>query len=266
MSREDDNRNFLFRVPAVAWILLLAVVLRGTAVALLFENLQVDRDAYLSIAQNLLEGNGFCSTLNQPTAFRPPLYPLLVAGCIDFGGFVALGLVQIVLGTATVWLTWLLAGRCKFSRRAATVAATLVAIDPLLTQYTTQAMTETLSTFLVTMLLVATLWNGNGLAKSVVVGVLFGLAALCRPSIWAFGGIAGAVWGVKNWRSLLGRDGLSSQVSSKRMKFGVACILAVAITVSPWIIRNASVFGRPILMTTHGGYTLLLGNNETFFN
>ena len=266
MSREDDNRNFLFRVPAVAWILLLAVVLRGTAVALLFENLQVDRDAYLSIAQNLLEGNGFCSTLNQPTAFRPPLYPLLVAGCIDFGGFVALGLVQIVLGTATVWLTWLLAGRCQFSRRAATVAATLVAIDPLLTQYTTQAMTETLSTFLVTMLLVATLWNGNGLAKSVVVGVLFGLAALCRPSIWAFGGIAGAVWGVKNWRSLLGRDGLSSQVSSKRMKFGVACILAVAITVSPWIIRNASVFGRPILMTTHGGYTLLLGNNETFFN
>ena len=44
------------------------------------------------------------------------------------------------------------------------------------------------------------------------------------------------------------------------------CLFAVAITVSPWVIRNSAVFDRPILMTTHGGYTLFLGNNETFFN
>jgi hypothetical protein len=40
---------------------------------------------------------------------------------------------------------------------------------------------------------------------------------------------------------------------------------AVAVIVLlPWGLRNLSVFGRPILMTTHGGYTLLLGNNPDF--
>ncbi|MDA0810243.1 MAG: glycosyltransferase family 39 protein [Planctomycetota bacterium] len=266
MSREDDRGNRSVRVPVIAWILAVACLLRVTAVVVRFENLQVDRDVYLSIAQNLLEGNGFCSTPGQPTAYRPPLYPLFVAACTYAGGIAVLGLVQILIGTATVWLTWHLAGRCQFSKLTAAIAATLVAIDPLLIEYTTQAMTETLSTFLVTILLVATLWNGNSLAKSVVVGVLFGLAALCRPSIWAFGAIAGTVWVIGNWRSLLGGEESGSQVSSKHTKVGVGCILAVAITISPWVIRNASVFGRPILMTTHGGYTLLLGNNETFFN
>lgn len=41
--------------------------------------------------------------------------------------------------------------------------------------------------------------------------------------------------------------------------------LTVALTVSPWVVRNALVFGRPILTTTHGGYTLLLGNNPVFY-
>ncbi len=34
---------------------------------------------------------------------------------------------------------------------------------------------------------------------------------------------------------------------------------------APWAIRNQLIFGRPILTTTHGGYTLLLGNNPSFY-
>jgi 4-amino-4-deoxy-L-arabinose transferase-like glycosyltransferase len=218
MSRDDGNENNTIRVPVIAWILFIAGVFRVTAVAFLFENLQVDRDAYLAIAQNLLDGNGYCSTVNQPTAFRPPLYPLLVASCIHLGGFVLLGAAQIVLGTATVWLTWLLAIRCRLSTRTAAIAATLVAADPLLVQYTTQAMTETLATFLVTMMLVATLWSGNEIAKVGVVGVLFGLAALCRPSIWAFGMLAGAVWVVETLRTRSSDGAFNPRVSSRHAK------------------------------------------------
>jgi hypothetical protein len=32
------------------------------------------------------------------------------------------------------------------------------------------------------------------------------------------------------------------------------------------VIRNQRVFGKPILTTTHGGYTLFLGNNASFFD
>lgn len=35
--------------------------------------------------------------------------------------------------------------------------------------------------------------------------------------------------------------------------------------VSPWLMRNLAVMKSPILMTTHGGYTILLGNNEAFY-
>jgi hypothetical protein len=34
---------------------------------------------------------------------------------------------------------------------------------------------------------------------------------------------------------------------------------------APWAIRNEMVFGRPIITTTHGGYTLLLANNPEFY-
>jgi len=35
---------------------------------------------------------------------------------------------------------------------------------------------------------------------------------------------------------------------------------------SPWICRNYVALGRPIVATTHGGYTLMLGNNDGFYD
>lgn len=51
--------------------------------------------------------------------------------------------------------------------------------------------------------------------------------------------------------------------AGRRLNIGVTTAVA-AIVLLPWGLRNLSVFGRPILMTTHGGYTLLLGNNPDF--
>ena len=44
-----------------------------------------------------------------------------------------------------------------------------------------------------------------------------------------------------------------------------AFLLGVLIVLSPWAIRNQIQFGRPIVTTTHGGYTLLLANNPEFY-
>ena len=43
-------------------------------------------------------------------------------------------------------------------------------------------------------------------------------------------------------------------------------LLAAGTIVSPWVLRNVKILGSPVLTTTHGGYTLLLGNNEAFFH
>jgi hypothetical protein len=34
---------------------------------------------------------------------------------------------------------------------------------------------------------------------------------------------------------------------------------------APWVVRNVVVLGSPIVTTTHGGYTLLLGNNDVAY-
>ena len=266
MARKEDDEPVAVGLPATVWgILLLACMLRITAVLLRFENIHVDRDAYLAIAKNLLDGHGFCSTISQPTAFRPPLYPLMVAICLRVGGLAVLGITQVILGTVTVWLTWQLAGMCRLSRRVGLVATFLVAVDPLLIEYTTQPMTETLSAFLVTVLLWRTLKGKPSISKSIAVGAIFGLAVLCRPSIWAFGGLASGIWMIV---TLVGRASSSSSAvrRSRVVSLAFACGVSTLLVVSPWVIRNVIQFGRPIFMTTHGGYTLLLGNNERFYD
>ncbi|MHC4877840.1 MAG: ArnT family glycosyltransferase [Planctomycetota bacterium] len=247
-------------------LLLFAFVVRCGLTWIRRENLTVDRDAYLAIAENLMAGNGFCSVTGYPTAFRPPLYPLLLAGCLAIGGKLVIAAVHIALGTATVALTWLLARRTGFSERAGLLAGLLTAVDPLLLEHGTQPMTETLFTFLSTALLcVLTSPAGTSLQRPVLSGVLLGLAGLCRPSIWAF---------VLLWLTFA--IGSAAVQRLRRCSRGereplswrpAAALLATALlVVSPWAVRNWLVFGRPIVMTTHGGYTLALGNNQRFYS
>ena len=138
--------------------------------------------------------------------------------------------------------------RLNLGRRAL-IAAALVAINPLLVQATSLAMTETLFTFLVTACLLAAIKN-----HWITLGFLCGLAALCRPTMFAFVGLATFVF-------LLRHLWLPRPV---RRDWKQACLtmLVFAVVVAPWGIRNWWHFGKPIVTTTHGGYTLLLGNNE----
>ena len=88
-------------------------------------------------------------------------------------------------------------------------------------------------------------------------GLLFGLCCLARPTFWAFGGLLAAGW---CWDRLRGRAGWLRGWAAV-----AAAVLGTACAVGPWAGRNAAVFGKPIAMTTHGGYTLHLANNEVFY-
>jgi len=113
-------------------------------------SLNQDVDAYLEIARHLADGEGFSRGQPAiPTAYRPPLYPLLIAGLFSLGGTPwLLGGVHVVLGTLTTVLT-LRCGQLLNLGRASLFAAGLVAIDPLLIRYTTFPMTEVCCAFLV---------------------------------------------------------------------------------------------------------------------
>ncbi len=230
-------------------------------------HLSEDRDAYLDISHQLATGHGFSlSSSGKPTAFRPPLYPLLLAGIeVSGAGLYGIALLHFVLSTLTVYFTYRLSRKFLPEKFAIGVMA-LIAVDPLLLQYTSLVMTETLFVFLFTVLIdqvVPDKKNGPSsepvsYLKSFTTGVLFGLCALCRPTIWAFG----ILWLLSHLVSFI----LKRNQNRSGTFFSIPLITGIILVVSPWMIRNVIQFNKPVFTTTHGGYTLLLGNNSVFYD
>ncbi len=258
------------RVDAIGMMACLAIALglRLAVIAIRPNELTVDRDAYLGIATGVAEGRGFSSPgSSQATAFRPPLYPMcLGAGLTCLQPSVVVGGINIIAGLLTVWLTARLGCSLNFGPRRF-LAALIVAVDPLLAWYTCQPMTESICTFLATFWLwsMMALPSGNRheyLIKRILNGIIFGLLVLCRPTFWLIAALY-----LLAWFTTLRRHDVEDQPSRSPtfLPGWVWSLTGTLCVVAPWLIRNWIVFGVPILTTTHGGYTLLLGNNPVFY-
>ncbi|MEN6458699.1 MAG: glycosyltransferase family 39 protein [Thermoguttaceae bacterium] len=275
-----------FRVALLA-VLALSFVVRGGALLATRDAFRLDTDGYRQLASNLVRHGTFSNDVPSPrplrdgqgervpTAYRPPLYPLLLAGCMATGlpEHLMVGLLHLGLGLGTVALAWRLGRSWTGDRRVAALAALLVTCDPILLRWSTQLMTETLATFLTTAGLWALTWAGRADGRAVgmraaLAGVVLGLAALCRPSLLLWAVAAGVALAAANRRRLTAIG--AAEGPCHRHLFAVGYGLApfalgAAIVISPWAIRNQWQFGRPVVTTTHGGYTLLLANNPEFY-
>lgn len=265
-------------MDAKRWTLLavvvLAVVMRLVAGMVLRANLSRDDDSYRFIANQVATQGRFARELTgrapAVTAYRPPLYPLLLAGMelVDPGAkdgprdWAVLAL-NVCLGGTTALLAALIAMRIVPAEpgrqwRAGLAAGTLAACDPLLVYNATLAMTETLAAALAAGAMWAILaWLQRPCTRlAIVIGLFLGLASLARPIF--------APWLVLVvfliWRRAPASTG------RKVASFHATVITLTAIVaISPWAVRNFVVMGKPIASTTHGGYTLLLGNNPHFY-
>ncbi len=241
------------------FLVVLTLVVRLVVILGLRGQLTEDIDGYLGIARQIADGNGFVNPeTGQPTAFRPPLYPILLAGWLPFGpAAFGVAVLHVILAAATVVLTFGTGRRLGLSNLRSAIAGGLIACDPLLARYAALPMTETLATFLAVSLLILSF--GMKRNQRILQGIAFGLAVLCRPTFWVFGGFAVIVWTVDAWRTR--QTGL---LTALRNRIPWVTVLTALVVVLPWVIRNAIVIEHPIVMTTHGGYTLLLGNNPVF--
>jgi 4-amino-4-deoxy-L-arabinose transferase-like glycosyltransferase len=239
-------------------IVLLAVAVRGGVLVAQYDRLSADPDGYRALAQNLVE-HGVLGRGHRPTAYRPPLYPIVLAACIAAPGDpqTTISVMHFGLGLATVAATvWL--GKRWGLGSCSHLAGALVACDPILLNQSTLVMTETLATFLAVASLAVIsgaveLAGCRRLAGMALAGVSLALAALCRPTfLLSLVLMALAiVWLLADWR--------------QRLQTATAMCLAAGCGLLPWAVRNAHQFGRPIVTTTHGGYTLLLGNNPDYY-
>ena len=236
-----------------------AAFLRVGAVTARWSHLSADPDAYRLIAENLVQRGVFSRSPGHspptPTAFRPPLYPLVLAATAWQGEVTPVGVavLHVVLGSLTVVGVLILGQRWGLGRWS-WLAAGLVAADPILLHQAGEVMTETLATFLCVLgLLALTQWSFRATyIRATLVGVALGLAILCRPTFLI-------------WATLCGLYMLATQRSWKGLGQAMACGATVVAILLPWGMRNYSVFGHPIITTTHGGYTLLLANNRSFY-
>ncbi len=295
-----ENPIRLRRLNAFAMVCILAICLiRLLPFVTCFSDLADDHDAYIALAEGWSESGIFGRIQRAetsrpeviPTAFRPPLYPWLLSWLtrhdfaeasaeMPFGStklsLAAVAMFHWIIGVATCLMSVSIAAHCMSSPEnptaavyrsappslAAYLVGLLCAVDPILLRQSTLVMTETLATFLAVAIW---LWwckypRANG-AEMIGGGLLVGLAILCRPTfaVWAIGLFLCLI--LSNWKHR--RNTRCDSVGGLRR--AALFVVAIALTMAPWIVRNAVVFGQPIWATTHGGYTLLLANNPVLF-
>jgi 4-amino-4-deoxy-L-arabinose transferase-like glycosyltransferase len=205
-----------------------------------------DSAAYLAIAKNIAFYHSFSGTTGIPTASRPPLYPLLIAAFwwTDSAPIIAVELVQVICGAATVVLIYLIA-KDRFSHRVALLAALAATFAPMTVHYVAVILTETVFTFLIT--LGFFFWGRN---HGVAAGLAFGLAALTRSTVIPFLGCLVLLAFLPRWQH-------------NRRLYLLIFVSATAVA-SVWIMRNAVVFRKFILVQSLGyGVNLFAGTIET---
>ncbi len=235
-------------------VVVLGVLIRATAI-LQGRGAFDDPDNYLPLARSLAAGDGFVLK-GRPTAYRPPLYPMLLAPSIAIaGGNLTWGiaLLHLGLGAGTVWLTGSAARSWGLSLSRSRFAALVTACDPVLVWQSRSVMTETPTAFLLAAALAAL--GVRGRLGLVLGGLGLGLSALCRPSM-----LAGAAL------SILAAFVVKPGDRAARLLRGGLLATTIVVVLTPWMIRNLLVFGEPVWTTTHGGYTMALANNPVYYD
>jgi 4-amino-4-deoxy-L-arabinose transferase-like glycosyltransferase len=207
------------------------------------------------IANLIADGRGFISpfTLDvdhrvAATAEHPPLWPLLLSAASKLGGngLLAHRLVGVPIGTAVVGCLGLI-GRRVGGDRAGLAAASIAAVHPLLIAADGSLMSETLFGLCTAAALLAALGLAErpSPARAAALGAAIGLAALTRGEGLLLLPLLGlpAVWR-----------------SPGRIARGGVVLLAAALVIAPWTIRNWAEFDQPVLLSTNDS-TVLTGAN-----
>jgi 4-amino-4-deoxy-L-arabinose transferase-like glycosyltransferase len=197
-------------------------------------------------SQLLADGKGFIQPQLElagtirPTAAHPPLYPLVLAGLAELGGTdeLAQRLTGTLFGSGTMVAIGLL-GRRLAGDRAGLIAAALAAVYPILITADGALMSESFYGLLVALSLLVTyrLLDSPSLGWAVALGALVGLAALTRGEALL----------------LLFLLVIPYLRRPRWLRTSAVALLALAIVLTPWTIRNWSTFDRFVLVSTNSG-------------
>ncbi len=189
-----------------------------------------------------------------------PLYVYFLATVFAAGGsLLAAQLVQIGLGAAAVGLLFATA-RHWFGERAALAAAGVAMLTGFFTFSEVLILQSALDPFLVACVLYALTraMAGGGTWTFAAAGASLGLLALNRPNALVFAVAAAAAVFVSQWRQTAAvHDGRGTRVTRAAMLL-VALLAVLAANAA----RNYAVSGHALVIASHGGLNLYIGNHD----
>ena len=219
--------------------------------------------SYISIATNIVEGDGFLDEMSNfqvpDRTRRPPLVPALIAACMMvFGkasGVAAFLALQAFLSAVTAVLIGLIGRRISGNRNLFFFLTAIYAAWGPAIELSRCAMTELTFIFLFAACLLAlfTAFEKPHIGLFATAGALMGLASLTRPLLYpAYGLLA------LSWPWLFAKSVRIDR--RKKLLTAVAFYGALLVVIAPWIVRNTTLNGRPTLITSSIGLNLLMQN------
>jgi 4-amino-4-deoxy-L-arabinose transferase-like glycosyltransferase len=210
-----------------------------------------DSHAYDVFAQNIASGGGYGWNPGEPTAYwavgTSAIYALLF---FMFGHhYLPIVVLNVLIGVGTVALAWSLARRW-LGDWVAVLTAWILAIWPLLVEYTTVLASELLFNFF----LLAALWLAGNLnwklvPRALSAGVLLAATSYIRPVALLVAPLAYLPEAITQKKPL-----------SALLACSISAILMIAL-ILPWSLRNYHAFNHFVLVSTNAGANFWMGNN-----
>ncbi len=220
---------------------------------------------YHGYAIRISNGRGYQSLVDEPTAYYPPGYPFFLGAIYKVADVLGLdGHVDLLVGLAQSLLWAVAAMAVVFTARwafggatgrlAGLVGGLVLACWPNLVTYAAAWLSESLFVALFAVAVAAltrvAVEPEAGRARSValvVAALATGAATMVRPQVLLGLPLVALAWLLAGlgWRRIVG--------------LAAAVAVAVGVFVVPWTIRNASVLGEAVPISTYGGDNLCIG-------
>jgi 4-amino-4-deoxy-L-arabinose transferase-like glycosyltransferase len=235
---------------AFALVFALAIILRLYAIWQFPATPAADAADYHRLAISIAASHSYVAQNGSPTAWRPPGYPLFLAGIYSAAGvsvFIAC-VVQALLGAVAV-LALMYFVMTLLNRNAAIVSGLMAAFYPGLIYPSRLLLSENLALplLLLSLCVAVKVARSDSLWAPALLGALLGLSALTRgANVITAALLLGAIL-LNKWRI----DG-----RAKAFKCVFIASSAMALILAPWAFRNYTVFHRFEPLATQGGIGL----------
>lgn len=237
-------------MPTLVAVFLFALIARFAVLFIFIEispEFPIDNDSmgYISIAQNMQNGNGFAWDTGMPftpDSFRTPAYPaFLYIHNLIFGSFIPALVTQIFLSLLIGLLMIKIADRYLKAPGVGIISAGIFFFMPFSLLVTERYLTQILYT--VTVMGAAWYWleylAGGKIKNLIATSLLIPITALVRPI---------SIFFTAPFIASLALGWFWKKINIKKATLVSAALVAVfVIVIAPWIWRNYKVFGLPYL-------------------